>query len=65
MNFALRYFAPPSRDAEPRSGMARDAYLFRCPRCDRTPQIKADRWWEAVEAVVRADLDELDVSLLP
>lgn len=64
MNFALRYFAPPWEDAESESGMAREAYTFRCPRCTRKPQIKADRWWAAVEALVRADLDDLDVSLL-
>lgn len=65
MNFALRYFAPPVPDSEPESSTGRESYIFRCPRCTRTPHIKADRWWAAVEAVVRADLDELDISLLP
>lgn len=65
MNHAWRYFAPPARDAAPESGQGRESYIFRCPQCDRTPQIKADRWWAAVEAVVLADLDELDVSLIP
>jgi hypothetical protein len=65
MSFALQYFAPPMRDAESESLTGRESYVFRCPRCTRTPQIKADRWWAAVEAVVLADLDELDISLLP
>lgn len=64
MNYALRWFAPPMTDAQAGSSIGRNSYTFACPRCTRTPQIKADRWWELVDNVVRLDLDELDISLL-
>lgn len=65
MNNALRWFAPPMKDAEPGSSMGRESYIFACPVCTRTPQIKADRWWNLVDEAVRRNLEELDISLLP
>jgi hypothetical protein len=64
MNYALEYFAPPMSDAYERSGVGRGSYVFRCPRCPRTPTIKADRWWDLLDALVRADGQRMDVSLL-
>lgn len=65
MNHALRYFAPPMKDAAPGSFTAREAYIFRCPKCTRTPQIKLDRWWRFLDESVRVGLDVVDISLLP
>ncbi|SFN62646.1 hypothetical protein SAMN05216219_1513 [Mycetocola miduiensis] len=62
---ALEAFSPPmGKEATPGSMMSRGAYTFICPRCSRTPQIKAARWWELVRrhAVVGAQV--LDVSLI-
>jgi hypothetical protein len=64
MNHALNFFAPPDVEATERSGSALGAYVFRCPKCPRTPQIKADRWWQLLDEPVRADADRLDISLL-
>lgn len=65
MVYALRYFAPPmGNEATPRSLTSRNAYVFRCPRCRRTPQIERSRWWSILDAVVRADFDEIDISML-
>jgi hypothetical protein len=64
MSHALHWFAPPMPDAEPGSSISRESYIFRCPRCPRTAQVNADRWWRAVDGLVGA-VDELDVSLLP
>ena len=49
MNHALKFFAPPDTEATERSGLALGAYVFRCPRCPRTPQVKADRWWQLLD----------------
>ena len=65
MNFALRYFAPPNPHAEAHTAQGHDAYVFRCPRCRRTPHIRSDRWWQAVDDLGRLGVDELDISLLP
>ncbi|MEU4086490.1 hypothetical protein [Streptomyces aureus] len=65
MSFALEHFAPPMADAEPRSMIGRESYTFLCPKCGRTSQIKADRCWQALEALAEAGRDELDISLLP
>lgn len=66
MSHALRMFAPPmGPSAKPRSMTGLESYVFRCPRCTRTPQIKSTRWWNYVDAAVRADLDAVDISLLP
>ena len=66
MNHALEYFAPPyGDDAKPNSGMGRESYVFRCPHCPRTPHIKKDRWWQAIDDLGRLGVDELDISLLP
>lgn len=64
MSHALRYFAPPMDDAEPRSLISTSSYVFRCPRCCRTPQVTADRWWKLVDAAASAGLDEIDISVL-
>jgi hypothetical protein len=66
MNFALECFAPPLGDqAQPNSLEGRESYVFRCPLCPRTPQVRASRWWALLDELVRADRDELDISLLP
>ena len=65
MNHALVCFAPPMKDAEPDTLTSRESYVFRCPKCGRTPHIRNDRWWALIESAVRADLDDLDLSLLP
>lgn len=65
MGFALQHFAPPMHDAEPRSMVSRGSYTFLCPKCGRTPQVKADRWWSLLDAMAEAGHDELDISLLP
>ncbi|MDT9681924.1 hypothetical protein RND61_07525 [Streptomyces sp. TRM76323] len=65
MGYALEHFAPPMRDAKPGSFIGRDSYVFICPRCGRTPQIKANKWWSLLEAVSAAGQGEFDISLLP
>jgi hypothetical protein len=65
MNNALRCFAPPNRDAEPHTAQGHNAYVFRCPRCGRTPHIRHERWWQAIDDLGRLGVDELDISLLP
>ena len=65
MSYALKYFAPPMSNALPNSLIGRESYVFRCPRCPRTPSIRADRWWDLIDALVRADGDRMDISLLP
>lgn len=57
MNWPLERFAPPVPDAKPQS--------FVCPRCTRTPQVKTDKWWMLLEAVVMDHQKEFDISLLP
>ncbi len=64
MNHALRYFAPPSRDDE-FPELSRESYVFRCPRCSRTPRIKRDRWWSLIDELGRQEQTTLDLSLLP
>ncbi|WP_394615255.1 hypothetical protein JNUCC0626_36445 [Lentzea sp. JNUCC 0626] len=66
MNHALQWFAPPmGKDAEPNSLTSKHSYIFRCPKCPRTPQVKADVWWQLVDKAVLARLDAIDISLLP
>lgn len=64
MTHAFRYFASPMRNAEPGSMMGRSSYVFRCPACPRTPQVKAARWWQLVDEMRAAGFTELDISLL-
>lgn len=42
-----------------------DAYVFWCPGCDRTPQIKHEKFWKMIEDFVRVGFPILDVSRLP
>jgi hypothetical protein len=65
MNFALRHFAPPDPKARPESAVGRDSYIFWCPKCGRTPQVKRERWWRALDELARAGVHDLDISLLP
>ncbi|MET8055838.1 hypothetical protein AB0F05_35350 [Streptomyces microflavus] len=65
MNWPLERFAPPVPDAKPQSFVCREAYTFVCPRCTRTPQVKTDKWWMLLEAVVMDHQKEFDISLLP
>lgn len=65
MSRALEWFAPPMADAAEHSMIGRESYVFRCPCCPRTPTIKAARWWDLLDALVRADGQRLDISLLP
>lgn len=66
MSHALQYFAPPMGDqATPGSFTGRSSYTFRCPHCTRTPQIQGERWWWLLDEIIRADGDEIDISLLP
>lgn len=65
MNHALECFAPPDPDAKPHTATGHDAYTFWCPRCGRTPHIRSDRWWQAIDDLGRLGVDELDISLLP
>jgi hypothetical protein len=65
MSFAFQHFAPPMRDAEPRSLVGRESYTFVCPTCQRTPQIKAEAWWRLLESWAEAGHAEFDISLLP
>ncbi|MFK0235946.1 hypothetical protein [Streptomyces vinaceus] len=65
MNWPMERFAPPMPGAEPQSFICREAYTFVCPRCTRTPQVKADKWWMLLEAVVMDHQREFDISLLP
>lgn len=60
MNHALKWFAPPQRDAEPHTFLGRDSYVFRCPKCPRTPQVQRDKWWSLLDGAVKADFDELE-----
>ena len=64
MNNALRHFAPPNPDARPMTATGRGSYVFWCPKCGRTPQIKSERWWHLVDEVARVGLNDLDISLL-
>jgi hypothetical protein len=66
MNHALEHFAPPEGDrAKPLTATGRDSYVFICPRCSRTPHIRRDHWWRAIDDLGRLGVDELDISLLP
>lgn len=65
MNNALRWFAPPDPDARAGTAMGHDSYVFRCPRCTRTPHIKRERWWQTIDELGRLGIRELDISLLP
>jgi len=65
MNNALKNFAPPDPDAKPGSAFGRDAYIFTCPRCPRTPHINQARWWEIIDELGRRGVGELDLSMLP
>lgn len=66
MSSALEWFAPPmGAEAEPRSLIGRDSYIFACPSCSRKPQINRAKWWNLVDEAGRARLRELDLSLLP
>ena len=51
--------------AEPQDHTPRDAYVFVCPTCGRTPQIREEIWWLGVDEVARAGAPEIDISLLP
>lgn len=42
-----------------------DAYVFWCPGCNRTPQIKHAKFWQMVEDFVRVGVPLLDISRLP
>ncbi len=42
-----------------------DAYVFWCPGCSRTPQIKHAKFWQMIEDFVRVKVPLLDISLLP
>jgi hypothetical protein len=65
MNWPMERFSPPMPDAKPHSFVGRESYTFVCPRCTRTPQIKADKWWMLLEAVAKERRNEFDISLLP
>ncbi|WP_156301888.1 hypothetical protein [Streptomyces sp. e14] len=65
MSFALEHFAPPMRNAAPSSMVSRESYTFICPKCRRSPLIKAEAWWRLLEAWAEAGHDEFDISLLP
>jgi hypothetical protein len=42
-----------------------DAYVFWCPGCKRTPQIKHAKFWQMLEDFVRVGVPLLDISRLP
>ncbi|MFE3390598.1 hypothetical protein [Streptomyces anulatus] len=65
MSFALQHFAPPMAKAAPGSMISRQSYTFICPKCRRSPQMKAEAWWQLLDAWAGAGKDELDISLLP
>jgi hypothetical protein len=65
MNAALQCFAPPDPNAKPQTATGRDAYVFWCPGCNRTPHIGRERWWNAIDDLGRVGADELDISLVP
>lgn len=59
------WWNPPDPGAAQKGGESRTSYEFRCPRCGRHVQVRADRWWSAVKTLVTTtDLNEIDVSLL-
>lgn len=65
MTKAMEAFSPPmGKQATPGSMMSREAYTFICPRCPRTPQVKAAKWWELVRRHAVAGAPYLDVSLI-
>lgn len=60
---ALEAFAPPmGAKAKPGSRMSRNAYTFICPKCGRTPQVRADRWWDIALRHAQRGLPWIDVS---
>ena len=65
MNHAWEHFAPPDPDARPLSAVGRKSYVFVCPKCGRTPQVKFERWWHLVDELGRVGFSHLDISLLP
>lgn len=57
-------YGPPFADAEPGSGVSREAYGFCCSRCSRWPKVGLDRWLALIDGARRVGMTEFDVSRL-
>jgi hypothetical protein len=58
-------FAWGEWEATAESHVPREAYVFWCPGCNRTPQIKHEKFWQMIDDFVRVGFPLLDISRLP
>lgn len=68
MTNVLDQFSPPRDEYpadEPPANTPKDAFVFWCPACRRTPQVQREKWWALADTLGAAGHSDLDVSLLP